>query len=60
MIIICKCSKQFKVLSQIPKNGQVNLKCDCGRYGFILNNILYVENDEGEYQCKTDLHEDQG
>lgn len=50
MKIQCECLGEFKILSLIPKNGQVNFICSsCQKYGFILNNRIFCETSKGEF-----------
>lgn len=58
MKIQCSCLGNFEVVSQIPANGQFNIKCNsCGKYGFILNNQIYVEIRDRTYGYLV-THED--
>ena len=50
MQVKCECQDRFQILSLIPQNGQVNFKCErCDKYGFILNNRIFVEKEMGVF-----------
>lgn len=51
MKILCSCLAEIIISSQIPQNGQINIKCTnydydgCDGIGFILDNKIFYNKE---------------